>query len=122
MTTDVDATEPTDDCLAGWCEGADWCGLTCGTAVLERKWSPVVVALLLEEPRGFADLERAIEEVSSTVLSRTLGDLTDAGIVTRRTVSERPHRVEYRLTDAGRALEPAIRALADWGEEYGQSA
>ncbi|MFB6207589.1 MAG: winged helix-turn-helix transcriptional regulator [Haloglomus sp.] len=117
MSTDAD--RPADDCLADWCAGAEWCGLTCALDVLDRKWSPVVVALLVERPRGFAAVRDAIDGVSATVLSETLEDLTDAGVVERRTVSERPHRVEYRLTDAGRDLGPAIEALQAWGARHG---
>lgn len=114
-----EASRPGTDCLADWCADESWCGLTCALDVLDRKWSPVVVAVLLDGPRGFAAIADAIGGVSGTVLSETLDDLTDAGIVERRTVSERPHRVEYRLTDAGRDLEPAVAALRAWGERHG---
>jgi DNA-binding HxlR family transcriptional regulator len=116
MSSDPRTTET--DCLADWCADETWCGLTCALDVLDRKWSPVVVAVLLEEPRGFAAIHEAISEVSETVLSETLDDLTAADVVERRTVSERPHRVEYRLTEAGRDLEPVVEALQEWGERH----
>jgi len=117
MPTETD--RPDTDCLADWCADEAWCGLTCALEVLDRKWSPVVVAVLLNGPRGFAALREVIDDVSGTVLSATLEDLEAAGVVERRTVSERPHRVEYRLTDIGRDLEPALAALDEWGSRHG---
>jgi DNA-binding HxlR family transcriptional regulator len=114
-----ETARPDAGCLADWCADEAWCGLTCALDVLDRKWSPVVVVVLLDGPHGFAAMRDAVEEVWGTVLSETLDDLTDAGVVERRTVSERPHRVEYRLTEAGQDLQPAVEALQEWGAEHG---
>jgi DNA-binding HxlR family transcriptional regulator len=104
------------DCLAGWCADDDWCAITCTAEVVGLKWHPVIVHRLLEHgPMGFAELEDAIPDVSATVLSNSLADLEAKNVVERRVVAERPVRVEYRLTDRGRSLEPVIDAMADWG-------
>ncbi|WP_424017509.1 winged helix-turn-helix transcriptional regulator [Halorientalis pallida] len=107
---------PSEDCLAGWCADDDWCAITCTADVVGRKWHPVVVARLLDDgPMGFATLAESIAEVSNTVLSDSLEDLEDSGVVDRRIVSERPLRVEYALTPRGESLEPVIDAMAAWG-------
>lgn len=109
----------TEDCLAVWCAGEEWCALTCATEVLDRKWAPVVLdRLLTEGPLGFAALEDSVDGVTSNVLSNTLEDLGEQGIVERSLVSDRPVRVEYSLTERGRDLRPVVEALADWGERH----
>lgn len=107
------------DCLAGWCADDRWCAVTCTAEVVGRKWSPVVVErLLAEDAMGFAALEEAIPDVSSTVLSDTLEHLEERGVVERRVLDDRPFRVEYALTERGRALEPVVDAMAEWGREW----
>ena len=108
-----------DDCLAVWCAGDDWCAITCTAEVVGKKWHPVIVHRLLNEGAlGFNALEEAVDGVSSTVLSNSLDDLEENGIVNRSIVSEKPFRVEYSLTPRGESLEPVIDAMASWGQDH----
>jgi DNA-binding HxlR family transcriptional regulator len=52
------------------------------------------------------------------VLSDSLEDLEEEGIVDREIVSEKPIRVEYSLTEFGASLESVIAAMRDWGQEH----
>ena len=62
----------------------------------------------------FSELERAIPLVSQKMLIQQLRDLESKGIVTRMIYQEVPPRVEYSLTDLGKALRPALRELVQW--------
>lgn len=87
--------------------------------LLSGKWHPVVVLTLLQrEPRGFNEVLDAIPDVSGKVLSGTLEELGDAGVVDRTVVNESPLRVEYELTDAGRQLVTVFDAMESWGEQH----
>lgn len=89
------------------------------SAVLGRKWHPVIVQRLLERgPMGFGDLESSIDGVSGKVLSESLTDLEEKGLVDRTVVDAKPVRVQYSLTEHGEGLEEAIDALHGWGREY----
>jgi len=89
--------------------------------IVGRKWHPVVVYRLLRDgPMGFSRLKDRIDGVSSKMLSQALTDLTDAGLIERDQVSDSPVRVEYALTERGRALEGVITEMVQWGSEYGQ--
>lgn len=93
------------------------------TLVLGRKWHPVIIYCLLEEDSiGFSDLESSIDGISSKMLSQTLEDLEHNGLIERTVINTRPFRVQYSLTDAGRALQPVIAAMCEWGVEYIDSA
>jgi DNA-binding HxlR family transcriptional regulator len=63
----------------------------------------------------FSELERAIAGVSQTMPTQQLGQLERAGVVDRTVYAEVPPRVEYRLTDWGQSLRPALDALLSWG-------
>lgn len=108
-----------EDCIATWCADDDWCAVTCTAHLIGRKWHPVIVHRLLERgPLGFNALKGEIESISSTVLSSSLEDLEENGLVDREIVSEKPVRVEYSLTDQGASLGPVIEAMETWGKDY----
>jgi len=65
-------------------------------------------------PLGFAELRRAVEGISDSVLSERLSELCSAGLVLREVESGPPVMVRYRLTPAGEALAPILRELAAW--------
>lgn len=89
------------------------------SAVLGRKWHPVIVHRLLEHGSlSFGELEDRIQGISGKVLSESLDDLEEKGLVDRTVVDAKPVRVEYSLTPHGRGLEEAISQLHEWGREY----
>jgi len=88
-------------------------------AVLGRKWHPAIVYNLLDdEPLRFNELEQRLHTVSGKVLSESLEDLEEKGLVDRSVDEGRPVRVEYHLTEHGRELRPVIEEMVDWGEQY----
>jgi DNA-binding HxlR family transcriptional regulator len=66
----------------------------------------------------FGALLRRLEGVSQKMLSQTLRNLEQDGLITRRLYDERPLRVEYALTDRGADLVPIILALKAWAERH----
>ena len=66
----------------------------------------------------FCELERSLAGISPRTLSLRLRALEEEGIVERRTYPEVPPRVEYELTEKGRALLPIIEDMRAWGLEW----
>lgn len=87
-------------------------------ALLGKRWTGMIVAVLMEHPVHFSDLRRAIPGLSERMLSDRLTELGAAGLVVREVDEGPPLRVSYRLTEAGSALEPALKQLAVWSEEH----
>ena len=111
-------SQPEADCVAEWCADDEWCTVASTAHLLGKKWHPVIVHRLLDEPRGFSELKDEIGEISDTVLSDGLADLEEKGLVDRTVVSEKPFRVEYSLTEQGASLRPVVRAMDEWGTSY----
>ena len=108
-----------DEQLAVWCAGEEWCAITSTATLIGKKWHPVIVHRLLEHgPMGFNELKEDVDGISSKVLSDSLEDLEEKGLVDRTVVSDRPFRVRYSLTDRGASLESVITAMHDWGNEH----
>ncbi|QUQ63696.1 winged helix-turn-helix transcriptional regulator [Kutzneria sp. CA-103260] len=83
--------------------------------IIEGRWKLLILHhLLIRAPRRFSDLERAIPAVTQKMLIQQLRALEADGVVERTVYPEVPPHVEYALTPAGLALEPALNALHDW--------
>lgn len=111
------------DRLPTWCAGDEWCPMIAASAVLGRKWHPVILHRLLEQdPLSFGDLASRSQNISGKVLSESLTDLEEKGLVERTVKDTKPVTVEYSLTPNGRALGDAITELHQWGQNYLQEA
>ena len=82
------------------------------------KWTILVLRDLSEGRTRFCELERSLVGISPRTLSLRLRALEEESIVRRRTFPEVPPRVEYQLTDKGRALMPLIEDMRQYGREW----
>lgn len=90
-----------------------------GMNIVGGKWRVIIIHRLLNEgPMGFSALQSVVPGISSKVLSENLTELESVEIVERRVISDKPFRVEYSLTDGGRALTPVFEALVEWSTSY----
>ena len=88
----------------------------CRTAdIVCGKWTLLVIRDLAEGRSRFCELERSLHGISPRTLSLRLRALEEEGIVERQTFPEVPPRVEYALTDKGRALVPLIEDMRTYG-------
>ena len=83
-------------------------------ALFGKRWSAVIVDLLLQRPARFHELARAVPGISQRVLTERLRELADAGIVERHVETGSPITVTYSLTECGHALAPAMEAMREW--------
>jgi DNA-binding HxlR family transcriptional regulator len=90
--------------------------------LLGKRWTGVVLGTLSGGPVGFRALSRAVAGISDSVLSDRLSELCDVGVATRTVDEGPPISVGYELTDAGRALLPALEQISRWAEEHLPSA
>lgn len=78
------------------------------------KWTVLVVRVLGRGPRRFNALRRDVGEISQKVLTSTLKDLEESGLVSRTVTPTKPPQVEYAVTDLGRDFLIPVRSLAEW--------
>ena len=89
--------------------------------VLDRigdRWSLLVLAALSNGTLRFSELAREIGDVSKQMLSRTLKNLEEDGLIRRTLYPEVPPRVEYELTDMGRSFLTPLKSLVSWADEH----
>jgi len=100
---------------------ADLSDMTCTVArtleIFGDTWSQMIVREMFLGSRRFDDLQQ-LTGVSPHTLSKRLKRLEAAEIIRRHAYSDRPPRYEYKLTERGRDLWPAIIALKAWGDKW----
>ena len=97
----------------------DDCPMRRTLELLSGKWRPHIIYELCKKPScRFGELKKALPRITNTMLTKTLRELEDLGIVRREQFNEIPPHVEYSLTEQGRALLLVFFELARWGEAY----
>src|SRR6201981_3408572 len=95
------------------------CAIARALDVVGDRWSLLLVRELTLGPRLYRALATALPGIPSHVLAARLKDLQAAGVITRRTLPAPTDVTVYELTEAGRALQPALKELLDWALRYG---
>ena len=86
--------------------------------LIGRRWTGAILLVLMDGPLRFSEVKVLVVDLSDRLLSERMKELEAEQIVERRVIDDTPVRVEYALTDKGRALEPAMRALKSWAQAW----
>jgi DNA-binding HxlR family transcriptional regulator len=89
--------------------------------ILCTRWTVVLLRELVAGSTRFNELRRGVPRMSPALLSKRLRELETAGILVRERLSRDPDISEYRLTQAGRDLQPVIEAIGIWGQRWVES-
>lgn len=93
------------------------CSLARTLSVVGDRWTLLILRDCFLGVRRFDDFEARLG-VTRHVLADRLKRLVEAGVLAKVPYQERPRREEYRLTEKGRDLHPAVMALVSWGDRY----
>lgn len=89
--------------------------------VLDRvgdKWSMLIIAVLANGPVRYTDVQRQIPGISQRMLTHTLRQLHQDGLITRTAYAEVPPRVEYALAPLGSGLRDIVMQLIGWAADH----
>lgn len=86
--------------------------------IIGRRWSGAIIRALLAGRTRFGEIVDAVPGLSDRLLSERLKELESEGVVERLVTPSTPVRVEYRLTEKGRALVPVVEAVSSWAEQW----
>lgn len=86
--------------------------------LLSNKWTVLILRDLFTGTKRFGELKKSLNGVSQKVLTANLRSLEEKGIIEREVFPEVPPRVEYKLTELGKTLEPILDSMHAWGEFY----
>jgi DNA-binding HxlR family transcriptional regulator len=86
--------------------------------LLGKRWTGLIIRALLSGPKRFKDISEMIPNMSDRMLAERFKELEAAGILVRHVYPETPVRIEYELTEKGKALEPVMNALQAWADQW----
>jgi len=93
------------------------CPVAASLALIGEKWSLLALREVFYGNHRFTDIARNTGAPRDRLAAR-LKALVEAGVLEQRPYSDSPPRYDYHLTPAGRALQPVLRALVVWGNEW----
>jgi DNA-binding HxlR family transcriptional regulator len=97
---------------------AEACPMEIALDYMGGKWKGVILFRLADGPVRFAALQRLLCRITPRTLTQALREMEADGLVIRTVFPTVPPQVDYRLTEAGHALLPALNLLKAWSETY----
>lgn len=94
------------------------CPMTAALNAVGGKWSLICLYFLDTGTRRFNELRRLVPEVSHKVLTETLRNLEDEGLIVRTVHTLAPSHVEYALSPHGETVRPLMHAVRGWGRRH----
>ena len=94
------------------------CSVEAALDVIGGKWKGVILFHLVEGTHRFGELQRLIPNVTRRMLTLSLRELEEVGLIHREVYKQVPPKVEYSMTEYGLTLKPIIVSLRAWGDNY----
>jgi len=95
------------------------CPVATTISLLNSQWKILIMReLLLHSSERYSELQHSVAGISQKMLTQSLHEMTADGIVQRQVFPEVPPRVEYRLTELGQSMDPILKAMHNWGNQY----
>ncbi len=94
------------------------CGLPAALEVMGERWSFMILRAAFNGLHHFEEF-LGVLGIARNILSNRLARLVEHGIMKREPLPDDRRKIEYRLTEKGLDLLPAMLALRQWGEKYG---
>jgi len=86
--------------------------------LIGRRWTGAIISAMLAGKTRYHEIRENVPEISDRMLAERLRELEAEGVVERNVFPTTPVRIEYDLTEKGRALEAAIVAIGNWANDW----
>lgn len=93
------------------------CPIERGMRVIGGKWKASILWHLKDGPVRFNELSRQLGGASKKMVNQRLTELEEAGLLTRKVLSDKPIAVAYEITQGGKSALHILDALKDWAIE-----
>lgn len=94
------------------------CPIAITVDLIGSKWKLLIIRNLMKKNWRFNELQRSLDGISQKVLTDSLRQLCEDGIIFRKDYQTKPPKVEYGMTDLGKELLQVLKAMEKFGEYY----
>lgn len=98
--------------------GPENCPIARVSKIIQGKWTMVIIFLLSEGTLRFSEIKRRLPSVTDANLTKDLRLLERHGVIHREVYPVVPPKVEYSLTEMGKAFLPILDSINVWAEKY----
>lgn len=96
----------------------EYCPITYSMSIIGSKWKiPILWKLILDDGQHYNHLKRMVGGITNTMLTKSLRELEDDGLIVRHSDGTVPPSVTYHLTSLGKDLVYTMEELFDWGQK-----
>lgn len=83
------------------------------------KWKlRIIYMLAFHEALRYGELKRLLTPITHKMLTAQLKELEKDGLILRKDFQEIPLKVEYSMSEKGRALQPIVKEMYNWLNKY----
>jgi DNA-binding HxlR family transcriptional regulator len=95
------------------------CPIRYGLGLIGGKWKLAIICILSNgEPKRYGEIKKRLSGITNMMLTQSLKELESDNLVSRKQYNEIPPKVEYRITESGKSLFPALHLFAHWGIDH----
>ncbi|MDB5702214.1 MAG: transcriptional regulator [Sphingomonadales bacterium] len=93
------------------------CALPAALEAVGERWAFLILRGAFNGIRHFEEFQSSLG-IARNILANRLGRMVKHGILSREPMKDDRRKIEYRLTEKGAALLPAVISLRQWGEKW----
>lgn len=97
------------------------CPVACSLDIFGDRWTLLIVRDLFFGRTRYKDFTASPEGIPTNILADRLERLLEHGVIKQMPAEDGTKRLAYRLTEKGKALEPVLKAIRDWGLAWDKS-
>ena len=86
--------------------------------ILGKRWNGLIIKVMMDGPKRFSEISSHIPNMSDRMLGERFKELEELGIIKRNVYPDIPVRIEYELTEKGKALNSALDEIQNWASEW----
>ena len=94
------------------------CPVATTISLVGNKWKLLIIRNLTKRTWRFNELQKSLNGISQKVLTTSLRELADDGIIYRKDYHTNPPRVEYGMSDLGKELINVLKSMEEFGYYY----
>lgn len=91
------------------------CAIAYTISLIGGRWKPTILWQLIQSSARYKDLKESIPGITERMLTVSLKELEQDGLIRKETHTGFPRKVEYSLTELGWSMESMLRGMSDWG-------
>jgi len=95
-----------------------YCPVDLTLRIIGGRWKGLVIWNLRDAPKRFGELKKILVAINDKMLTQTLRELEEHGVITRKVYSLVPPKVEYALSKEGKKLLPIMNAMSNYGGKF----